>query len=86
MPKILQSAMSFALAGVDNATLCYGIVDSLCEFMGGLARDMEQNYGIKKIFLCGDMLTESIFLDKITHYIPKNLELILPQDGFVDTL
>ena len=86
MPKILRSAMSFALAGVDSATLCYGVVDSLCEFVGGLARDMSQNYAISKIFLCGDMLTESIFLDKILHYIPKDLEIILPEDGFVDTI
>ncbi|MGX3044376.1 hypothetical protein [Helicobacter sp. T3_23-1056] len=86
MPKILRSAMSFALAGVDSATLCYGVVDSLCEFVGGLARDMSQNYAINKIFLCGDMLVESIFLDKILHYIPKDLEIILPQDGFVDTI
>lgn len=84
MPRILRSAMSFYLAGVDSATLCYGVVDSLCEFVGSLARDMGQNYAIKKVFLCGDMLTESIFLDKILHYLPKDMEIILPQDGFVD--
>ncbi|ETD22738.1 hypothetical protein [Helicobacter macacae] len=84
MPRILRSAMSFSLAGVDSATLCYGVVDSLCEFVGNLARDMGQNYAIKKVFLCGDMLTESIFLDKILHYLPKDMEIILPQDGFVD--
>lgn len=84
MPRILRSAMSFSLAGVDSATLCYGVVDSLCEFVGSLARDMGQNYAIKKVFLCGDMLTESIFLDKILHYLPKDMEVILPQDGFVD--
>lgn len=84
MPRILRSAMSFSLAGVDSATLCYGVVDSLCEFVGNLARDMGQNYAIKRVFLCGDMLTESIFLDKILHYLPKDMEIILPQDGFVD--
>ena len=84
MPRILRSAMSFSLAGVDSATLCYGVVDSLCEFVGSLARDMGQNYAIKKVFLCGDMLTESIFLDKILHYLPKDMQIILPQDGFVD--
>lgn len=84
MPRILRSAMSFSLAGVDSATLCYGVVDSLCEFVGNLSRDMGQNYAIKKVFLCGDMLTESIFLDKILHYLPKDMEIILPQDGFVD--
>lgn len=84
MPRILRSAMSFSLAGVDSATLCYGVVDSLCEFVGSLARDMGQNYAIKKVFLCGDMLTESIFLDKILHYLLKDMQIILPQDGFVD--
>ncbi|STQ84527.1 hypothetical protein [Helicobacter fennelliae] len=84
-PRILRSCMSFALAGVDYPTLCYGILDSLGEFLGNFARDMQQNYSIYQVFLCGDMLAHKVFLDKITHYLPKNILLTLPQDGWIDT-
>lgn len=83
-PKVLRSAMSFRLAGLDEATLSYGFVDSMAEFLGNFARDAMLNFGIKTALLCGDMLTEKIFLDKILHYFPKNIGLILPQAGFVD--
>lgn len=84
-PKILRSCMSFALAGVEKAILCYGILDSLGEFLGNFVRDMEQNYAIKQIFLCGDMLTHKIFFDKILLYLPRDITLILPQDGWIDS-
>ncbi len=84
-PRILRSCMSFALAGLDAPTLCYGVLDSMCEFLGNFAQDIKQNYSIQDVFLCGDMLTHKVFLDKILHYLPKDISLVLPQDGWVDT-
>lgn len=86
IPKILRSAMSFRLAGLDEATLSYGFIDSMAEFLGNFARDAMLNFHINTTLLCGDMLTEKIFLDKILHYFPKNIDLVLPQAGFVDYL
>ncbi len=84
-PRILRSCMSFRLAGLDSASLCYGILDSMAEFLGNLARDMNQNYAINQVFLCGDMLSHKIFLDKILHYLPSQMTIKLPKDGFIDT-
>lgn len=83
-PKVLRSAMSFSIAGLDEATLSYGFVDSMAEFLGNFVRDATTNFSIKKVLVCGNILEEKIFLDKILHYLPKNINLILPKDGYID--
>lgn len=83
-PKVLRSSMSFAIAGLDEATLSYGFVDSMAEFLGNFVRDATTNFNIKKVLVCGDILNEKIFLDKILHYLPKNIDLILPKEGYID--
>ncbi|RDU71952.1 hypothetical protein CQA66_05685 [Helicobacter aurati] len=85
-PRILRSVMSFYLAGVENELLCYGVIESLAEFVGTLAGDMLINYGIDRVFVCGDLLLEQCFLDKIIQAIPKNISLALPNENGVDYL
>ncbi len=81
---VLKSAMSFKIAGVDDATLCYGILDSLGEFLGNLIGDIGINFHAKSVFIFGSLLGEKILFDKILHYMPKNMKLILPKSGFLD--
>lgn len=83
-PKVIRSSMSFRIAGLDEATLSYGFIDSIAEFLGNFVRDVSVNFNIKNVLLCGDMLGEKIFLDKILHYLPKNIDLILPKEGYID--
>lgn len=82
--SLLKSAMSFKIAGVDDETLCYGILDSMGEFFGNLIGDMGINFHAKKVLICGSFLQEKILLDRILHYMPKNMEIILPKAGFLD--
>ncbi|PAF53734.1 hypothetical protein BKH42_04350 [Helicobacter sp. 13S00482-2] len=83
-PKILRSSMSFRIAGLDEATLSYGFIDSMAEFLGNFVRDVVMNFNVKNVLVCGDMLGEKIFLDRMLHYLPKNIDLILPQEGYID--
>ena len=83
-PKILRSCMSFYLAGVDRETLSYGVLDSLGEFVGNLMQDLCVNFAARKILLCGNLLEEKILLDKILHYAPRDVGLILPKKGYLD--
>ncbi|RDU60897.1 hypothetical protein [Helicobacter sp. MIT 14-3879] len=85
-PRILRSIISFYLAGVENELLCYGVVESLAEFIGTLAGDMLVNYGIHEVFICGDLLLEQCFLDGIIHAIPKNIKLAFPNRHGIDYL
>ena len=84
--RILRSVMSFQLAGVENELLCYGVIDSLAEFIGTLAGDMMLNYGIQEVFVCGDLLLKQCFLDKIIKAIPKNMEVSFAKIGGTDYL
>lgn len=84
--RLLRSVMSFQLAGVEKELLCYGVVDSLAEFIGTLAGDMLLNYGIQEVFVCGDLLLEQCFLDKIIKAIPKNMHVMFPQIDGTDYL
>ena len=84
--RILRSVMSFQLAGVENELLCYGVIDSLAEFIGTLASDMMLNYGIQEVFICGDLLLKQCFLDKIIKAVPKNMNATFARFGGTDYL
>ena len=78
--------MSFHLAGVERELLCYGVLDSMADFIGTLCADMQVNYGINEVFVCGDLLLQKPFFDRIMRAIPKNIHLTLPVEGSVDVI
>lgn len=80
----VSSALSFTLAGMENETLCYGILDSLADFLVNLFRDVEINYGIKDMAIIGDLFANKIFFNKITKKIPQNIVLHLP--NYIDMI
>lgn len=82
--RIIRSSISFKCADMEDEILSYGILDSLSEFIATLVRDTKTNLQIKKVLLLGDMLSNSIFLDRILGYLPKDIHLILPKDDLLD--
>lgn len=82
--RIIRSCLSFKCANMEDEVLSFGIIDSLSEFVATLVRDCITNLNIDKVLLLGDMLENYIFLDKLLEYLPKNIQLILPKDGFID--
>ncbi|GAA7296546.1 hydrogenase biosynthesis protein HydE [Helicobacter pylori] len=73
--KIMHSAMSFRLAGVENEILSLGILDSLAEFLGNFIWDNAQNFSIQEVTIAGDFFGEKVFLDLFVQYFPKTLTL-----------
>ncbi|WQZ53870.1 protein hydE [Helicobacter pylori] len=73
--KIMHSAMSFRLAGVENEILSLGILDSLAEFLGNFIWDNAQNFSIQEVTIAGDFFGEKVFLDLFVRYFPKTLTL-----------
>ncbi|WRE91950.1 protein hydE [Helicobacter pylori] len=73
--KIMHSAMSFRLAGVENEILSLGILDSLAEFLGNFIWDNVQNFSIQEVTIAGDFFGEKVFLDLFVRYFPKTLAL-----------
>lgn len=73
--KIMHSAMSFKLAGVENEILSLGILDSLAEFLGNFIWDNAQNFSVQEVTIAGDFFGEKVFLDLFVRYFPKTLAL-----------
>ncbi|MGL2516626.1 protein hydE [Helicobacter pylori] len=73
--KIMHSAMSFRLAGVENEILSLGILDSLAEFLGNFIWDNAQNFSVQEVTIVGDFFGEKVFLDLFVRYFPKTLTL-----------
>ncbi|MGL2720505.1 protein hydE [Helicobacter pylori] len=73
--KIMHSAMSFRLAGVENEILSLGILDSLAEFLGNFIWDNVQNFSVQEVTIAGDFFGEKVFLDLFVRYFPKTLTL-----------
>ncbi len=73
--KIMHSAMSFRLAGVENEILSLGILDSLAEFLGNFIWDNAQNFSVQEVTIAGDFFSEKVFLDLFMQYFPKTLAL-----------
>ncbi|GAA7105859.1 hydrogenase biosynthesis protein HydE [Helicobacter pylori] len=73
--KIMHSAMSFRLAGVENEILSLGILDSLAEFLGNFIWDNAQNFSVQEVTIAGDFFGEKVFLDLFVQYFPKTLAL-----------
>ncbi|MGN8490516.1 protein hydE [Helicobacter pylori] len=73
--KIMHSAMSFRLAGVENEILSLGILDSLAEFLGNFIWDNAQNFSVQEVMIAGDFFGEKVFLDLFVRYFPKTLAL-----------
>lgn len=86
-PRIFRSSMSFKCADMDNVILAYGFIDSFCEFLATLVRDIQTNHAFGEnleVLLCGDVFGQHIFFERILSFLPKNITLTLPQDGFLD--
>ncbi|WP_033771518.1 hypothetical protein [Helicobacter pylori] len=73
--KVMHSAMSFRLAGVENEILSLGILDSLAEFLGNFIWDNAQNFSVQEVIIAGDFFGEKVFLDLFVQYFPKTLTL-----------
>ncbi len=67
--KFIQSAISYKLAGVDELTLSFGMLESLSYFISDTADAYSENFGSKKVALCGMMFESKRF----TEIVCKNL-------------
>ncbi|BCD49564.1 hypothetical protein [Helicobacter suis] len=74
----LKTAMSFHLAGVEDATLCFGVLDSLAELLGNFIYDTYLNFSVNRVCLCGDVFLEKVFLDLCVGYFPKECTYLWP--------
>jgi hemerythrin-like domain-containing protein len=74
--KTVQSAISFKLAGIDNMTLSYGIMESFVDFISSFIDDMKLDMNAEVVTINGSMLELAPFFSKLDRAISKNHKLI----------
>lgn len=81
----IRTAMSFQLAGVDQLTLCYGVIESFTEFIANELDDIKQNMSTTAVVVTGSLLGNRHLFSKMSREISVNHPIYfnneLPIDG-----
>jgi len=67
--RLIRSAMSFKLAGTDDMTLAFGVLESFSYFISDMADAHKETLGSEKIALAGSVFSYPI----VTELVAKNL-------------
>ena len=62
---ILRSAMSFKLAGIDDLTLSYGIIESFAEFIVNEIGNIKDNFSVTSTVLAGSLFENNKLFAKL---------------------
>lgn len=73
--KLIKSAISFKIAGVEEETISLGYIESLAHFIANEVDTINSMYEVDGVSLCGDMFTYDIFTTLVEKSITKNFTL-----------
>lgn len=73
--KLIKSAMSFKLAGVEEETISLGFMESLAHFIAYELDNINSSYDLDGVSLCGDMFRYDIFTSLVEKSITKNFNI-----------
>ena len=76
--KLVSTAMSFRLAGVESLTLSYGVVESFCDFLSLYLDDIKQTMSVEKVVVMGDMLEVKPLFIHMSEKMSKNHKIYFP--------
>ena len=81
----IRTAMSFKLAGIDQLTLCYGVMESFLEFIANELDEIKQSMDITAVTVTGSLLGNKHLFSKMSREIAVNHRIYfnneLPVDG-----
>nr|WP_321266100.1 hydrogenase [uncultured Sulfurimonas sp.] len=82
---VIRTAMTFKLAGVDDLSLSYGVVESFVEFISNQLDEIKQNMNNDVVVATGSLLGNKHLFSKLDKEVSINHELYfnkeLPVDG-----
>ncbi|WP_072681915.1 hypothetical protein [Arcobacter sp. LA11] len=78
--KFIQSGISFKLAGVDDKTLSLGYVESFSYYLANIVDEVNSEFEIDGVSLCGDMISNELFYKLIKKAITKNFKIYYNKD------
>lgn len=83
--KTLGTVMSFRLADdSDPAKIAFGMQDSLADFISNWIEHVDQNVGIKTVYLAGSEFTNEILARRISLRLGKNFGLEINRELAID--
>jgi hydrogenase maturation factor HypF (carbamoyltransferase family) len=69
---VIRTAMSFKLAGVDDLTLSFGIIESFAEFISNELDELKQNMSTTAVCIAGSMLSNKKLFSKLSTEVSLN--------------
>lgn len=81
--RIIQSTMSYKMAGVEETLLAYSFYESLCDFIADKVTDIQTDFKAKDIVLCGDMFANTILLSKLNKKL-NTVNALIPKEYPLD--
>lgn len=81
--RVIQSIMSYKLAGVENSLLASSVYKSLCDLIIRNIYDINSDIKTKNIVLCGDMFSNFILLKGMKNSL-LDFNIILPSEYPLD--
>ncbi len=80
LAKLIQSGMSFKLAGVDDNTLALGYIESFAHYIATLVDDINNEVTLDGISLTGDIFSNSLISKLVHKSITKNFKIYYNKD------
>ena len=84
--KVIKTAMSFRLAGLDMPTLSFGVMESFAEFVSGLMDELSQDYEIDGVCMNGSLFALGNLVDKFYTITAKNYKIFTNQEFSLDEI
>ncbi len=81
--RIIQSTLSYKIAGVEDTLLAYSFYESLCDFISDNVTEIQSDFNAKDIILCGDMFANSILLSKLKKKL-NTINILIPKEYPID--
>lgn len=78
--KFIKSGISFKLAGVEDKTIALGYIESFAYFLANLSDDVNSEFELDGIGICGDLYTNELFYNLLHKAITKNFKLYYNKD------
>ena len=84
--KVIKTAMSFRLAGLDAPTLSFGVMESFAEFVSNIMDEINQDYEIEGVCMNGSLFSLGNLVDKFYTITAKNYTVFTNEEFSLDDI
>jgi hydrogenase maturation factor HypF (carbamoyltransferase family) len=82
--KTLQSAISFKLAGIDDLSLSYGIIESFVEFLSNEIDNLKETMGVEAVAFSGSLFENNKLFAKTVKEVSSNHKIYFNNQLHID--